>query len=427
MVERFVLDNGMTVLIKEMHHAPIASFWIWYRVGSGDERPGITGISHWVEHMLFRGTPRFPMGAIDRQIARLGGVSNGMTWLDFTTYLETLPSHEIDLAFQIEADRMANALFEPEAVEAERTVIISERQGSENDPPFLLDEEVKAAAFRVHPYRHNTVGDLWDLQHMSRQELVKHYQTYYAPNNAVAVLVGDVDPQQALSRLQELFGPIPHGPAIPVVRRPEPAQHGERRIIREGEGTVAYLQVSYHVPEMGSADLMALLVMNAALTGPAHMSFSGGGGTNRSSRLYRALVEAELATSISSALVPTRDPYTYDLYATVRTRHTLQEVEAALLAELDEMVQGSITEAELAKAVKQSKAQFAYATERVTNQAYWLGWSETIDSYRWFESYIECLMEVTAEDVHRVTQTFLTPANRTVGWYMPQDGKGGEA
>jgi zinc protease len=427
MVERFVLDNGMTILVKEMHHAPIASFWIWYRVGSGDERPGITGISHWVEHMLFKGTPRFPKGAIDRQIARLGGASNGMTWLDFTTYLETLPSHEIDLSFQIESDRMVNALFEPDEVEAERTVIISERQGSENDPRFLLDEEVKAAAFRIHPYRHNTVGDLWDLQHMNRQELVQHYQTYYAPNNAVAVLVGDVGLQQALGRLQELFGPIPRGPEIPFRRRPEPFQHGERRIVREGEGTVAYLQVSYHVPEMASDDLMALLVMNAALTGPARMSFSGGGGTNRSSRLYRALVECELAASIAGALVPTRDPYTYDLYATVRTGHTLQEVEDALLAELDAMAQGSITETELEKALKQSKAQFAYATERVTNQAYWLGWSETIDSYRWFESYIEHLVEVTAEDVHRVMQTFLTPANRTVGWYVPQEDTGGEA
>ena len=424
MIERFLLDNGMTILIKEMHHAPIASFWIWYRVGSGDERPGITGISHWVEHMLFKGTPRFPKGEIDRQVARLGGVSNGMTWLDFTTYLETLPSHEIDLAFQIEADRMVNTLFEPDEVEAERTVIISERQGSENDPDFLLDEEVKAAAFRIHPYRHNTVGDLCDLERISRKDLLQHYRTYYTPNNAVAVLVGDVDTQRALGRLQELFGPIPHGPPIPITRRPEPAQRGERRIVREGEGTVAYLQVSYHVPGTDSADLLPLLVMDAALTGPTHMSFSGGGGTNRSSRLYRAVVETELASSVAGSLAPTREPYTYDLHATVRTQHTLQEVEDALLAQLDDMAQGSITEAELGKALKQSKAQFAYATERMTNQAYWLGWTEAIDSCQWFESYIQRLMEVTADDVHRVAQAYLRPANRTVGWYVPQDGTG---
>jgi zinc protease len=427
MVEQFYLDNGLTILIKEMHHAPIASFWIWYRVGSGDERPGITGISHWVEHMLFKGTPRFPKGEIDHQVARLGGTPNGMTWLDFTTYMETLPSHQIDLAFRIEADRMVNALFESHEVEAERTVVISERQGGENDPRFLLDEEVKAAVFRIHPYRHSTIGDLCDLQRISRDDLLGHYRTYYAPNNAVAVLVGDVDTQRALERLQELFGPVPRGPAIPITRRPEPEQRGERRIIREGEGTVAYLQVSYHVPGADSADLLALLVMDAALTGPTQMSFSGGGGTNRSSRLYQALVETELATSVDSTLGPTREPYTYDLGATVRTGRTLEEVEAALLAALEDMAQSSITDAELAKALKQSKAQFAYATERVTNQAYWLGWTETIDSHHWFQSYIERLMNVTAEDVHRVAQAYLRPAYRTVGWYVPEDGAGESA
>jgi zinc protease len=421
MVEQFTLGNGMTILIKEMHHAPIASFWVWYRVGSGDERPGITGISHWVEHMLFKGTPCFPKGEIDRQIARVGGVCNGMTWLDFTTFLETLPSHEIELAFQIEADRMENALFEPDEVEAERTVIISERQGGENDPRFLLDEEVKAAAFRIHPYRHSTIGDLCDLQTMGRDDLWRHYKTYYVPNNAVAVLVGDIEAQRALAQLQELFGPIPPGPAIPITRRPEPDQRGERRIVREGEGTVAYLQVSYHIPGADSADLLALLVMDAALTGPARMSFSGGGGTNRSSRLYQALVETELATSISGSLGPTREPYTYDLHATVRTGRTLEEVEDALLAELDNMASKSITEAELAKALKQSKAQFAYATERMTNQAYWLGWTETIASHHWFQSYIERLMSVSIEDVQRAASACLSSANRTVGWYVPQD------
>ena len=423
MTERYTLDNGMTLLIKEMHHAPVASFWIWYRVGSGDERPGITGISHWVEHMLFKGTPQFPKGQIDRQIARSGGALNGMTWLDFTTFLETLPSNEIDLGFRIEADRMVHALFDPDEVEAERTVIISERQGAENDPGFLLDEEVKAAAFRVHPYHTDTIGDLVDLFSMTREDLWQHYQTYYRPNNAVAVLVGDVDGQQALDRLQALFGPIPAGPPLPSNRRPEPEQRGERRVIREGEGTVAYLQVVYHVPGATADDFFPLQVMNAALTGPAAMSFSGGSGTNRSSRLYRALVESELATSVGGSLVVTRDPYVYDLSATVRTGHTLREVEDALLAELEQLAQESITEAEFDKAIKQSTAQFAYASERAMNQAFWLGWTETIGSYTWFETYLDRLTAVTIDDVQRVARAYLRPANRTVGWYVPQ-GKG---
>jgi zinc protease len=421
MTEHYVLDNGMTVLIKEMHHAPVASFWVWYRVGSGDERPGVTGVSHWVEHMLFKGTEQFPKGEIDRQIARLGGMLNGMTWLDFTTYLETLPSHQIDLGFRIEADRMANALFASEEIETERDVIISERQGAENDPLFLLDEEVKAAAFRVHAYGVDTLGDMCDLESMTRHDLWQHYKTFYVPNNAIAVLVGDVDSTRARDRLEELFAPIPAGPPPPTRKRPEPEQLGERRVIREGEGSVAYLQVAYHIPEASSPDFFALLVMDAALTGPAKMSFSGGGGTNRSSRLYRALIETQLAASVSGSSVVSRDPYLYELGATVRTGRTLDELEGALLAELDKVMASSIAQQELDQAIKQSRAQMAYAAEQVTNQAFWLGWTETIDSYTWFEDYIDRLCAVTCEDVQRVAQTYLRPSNRIVGWYVPQD------
>ena len=426
MTERYVLDNGMTILIKEMHHAPVASFWVWYRVGSGDERPGKTGTSHWVEHMLFKGTPQFPKGEIDRLTARCGGTLNGMTWLDFTTYLETLPSQQIDLAFQIEADRMVNSLFDPMEVEAERTVILSERQGAENDPSFLLDEEVRAASFRLHAYRTDTIGDLCDLQTISRDELWQHYRTYYAPNNAIAVLVGDVDSGLALDRLQALFGPIPVGPPIPVTRRPEPQQRGERRVVREGEGSVAYLQTVYHAPQASSADLMPLMVMDATLTGPASMSFSGDGTANRSSRLYKALIETELATEVGGSLVMTRDPYLYDLSVTVRSGHTLAEVEEALFTELDRLMAESISESELRKAIKQCKAQLAYAAEQATNQAWWLGWAETVHSYTWFETFIDRLTTVTTDDVGRMARRYLAPANRTVGWYVPDNSQAGE-
>jgi zinc protease len=416
----------MTVLIKEMTHAPVASFWIWYQVGSGDERPGITGASHWVEHMLFKGTPGFPKGEIDRQIARSGGVLNGMTWLDYTTYMEVLPSHEIDLGFRIEADRMINAMFEPDEVEAERTVVLSERQGAENDPRFLLDEEVKAAAFRIHPYRTDTIGDLHDLLTMQRDDLWMHYRTFYRPNNAIAVLVGDIDGKRSLDRLQMLFGSIPAGSLPPTSRRPEPEQKGERRVIREGEGNVAYLQMVHHVPGATEGDFLPLLVMNAVLTGPAPMSSLGGGGTNRSSRLYKALVETELATSIGGSATVTRDPYLYDLSATVRTGHTLQEVEEALVSELGQLAREPISEAEFDKVIKQSRAQFAYAAEQVVNQAYWLGWTETVCDHTWFETYLDRLTAVTIDDVQRVAEVYLKPSNRTVGWYVPQ-GSGWKA
>ena len=164
---RVILDNGLTVLLREMHHAPVASFWVWYRVGSRNERAGITGISHWTEHMLFKGTPSYPQGEFDKAVAREGGMFNGMTWIDFTTYFETLPSDRIDLALRVEADRMVNAVFDPEEAELERTVVISERQGDENNPNFLLSEALQAAVFQVHPYHNSVIGWQCDLETMT--------------------------------------------------------------------------------------------------------------------------------------------------------------------------------------------------------------------------------------------------------------------
>jgi zinc protease len=233
------------------------------------------------------------------------------------------------------------------------------------------------------------------------------------------VLVGDLDGQVALDRIRALFGPIPAGSPIPVTRRPEPQQRGERRIVREGEGSVAYLQAAYHAPQASAADFLPLMVMDAVLTGPASMSFSGDGAANRSSRLYKALIETELATDVGGSLAMTRDPYLYDLSVTVRSGHSLPEVEEALFAELDTLAAESISESELHKAVKQCKAQFAYATEQATNQAWWLGWAETVDGYTWFESFIERLARVTIDDVGIAARRCLAPANRTVGWYVP--------
>jgi zinc protease len=211
---KMVLDNGLTVVLREMHHAPVASFWIWYRVGSRNEGPGATGISHWVEHMLFKGTPTFPRGEFDKAIAREGGVFNGMTWIDFTTYFETLPADRIDLALRVEADRMVNAVFDPAEVEVERTVVISERQGSENNPEFLLGEALQAAAFQAHPYHHSVIGWQADLKTMTRDQLYSHYRSYYAPENAVVAVAGDFDREVMLARINELFGGIPGGPGL---------------------------------------------------------------------------------------------------------------------------------------------------------------------------------------------------------------------
>lgn len=418
------MDNGLTVLLREMHHAPVTSFWVWYRVGSRNERSGITGISHWVEHMLFKGTPSFPQGEFDKAVAREGGMFNGMTWLDFTTYFETLPADRIDLALRAEADRMVNAVFDPDETELERTVIISERQGDENNPGFLLSEALQAAAFQAHSYHHSVIGWQCDLETMTRDQLYGHYRTYYVPNNAIVAVAGDFAPPAMLARIQELFGGIPRSAEPPRVTAAEPPQRGERRVVVEGPGATAYLEIAFRAPPATHPDHHPLILLETILSGAKGMSLWGGGGNNRSSRLYKALVETELASNVDCSISSTIDPYLFSFSATVRQGRTLAEVEAALLAEIQRVMDEPVSEAELHKAIKQTRAQFAYSSESVTDQGYWLGFSEIVADVSWFQSFLDRLAEVTAADVQRVAQAYFKPALRNVGWYVPT-GNGG--
>lgn len=415
------LDNGLTVLLKEARVAPVTSFWAWYRVGSRNEHLGITGISHWVEHMLFKGTPSFPKGVAEKAIAREGGVFNGATWYDFTTYYATLPADRIELSLEIEADRMANATFDLREVEAERNVIISERQGAENSPGFLLTEEMMGIALRVHPYGSPTVGHMCDLETITRDQLYAHYRTYYVPNNALAVAVGDFDPDEMLQMIERHFGGIPAGDAVPTVTAIEPPQYGERRVVVEREGQIAYLKMVFRAPTVRDPDFLALAVLNAILTGASAMTFMGSGLTNKTSRLYRALVSDKgLAVETSGSLIPTVDPFIYNIAAIVHPAHTPAEVEEALDEELDRMMNDSVTQEEVNKAIKQAKAQFAYSSESVTGQAMWLGFSEIFADTTWAEEYLDNLSAVTIEDVRRVAQAYLKRSRRTVGWYVPK-------
>jgi zinc protease len=416
-VTRRRLNNGLTVLLKEQHSAPVISWWVLYRVGSRNERTGQTGISHWVEHMIFKGTDRFPAGYLDKAIDRDGGTWNAQTFMDYTAYYETMPADRIDLALELEADRMVNARFDLEEVESERTVIISERQGSENSPMFWLSEEVSAAAFRVHGYHHEIIGDMADLDTMTRDDLYGHYKRHYMPNNAIAVAIGDFDTETMFKRIEALYGPIPAGETPQLFVRPEPDQQGERRVRVERPGNNAFLEVAYRAPSATDPDWFKLAVLDSVLSGPSGMG--GGSVDNKTSRLYRALVETEQAASIHGSLVPTIDPYLYTFTVAVRDGRSLEEVEATLDAELDRVCNEDITQAELDRAKKQARALFAYSTEGVTGQAFWLAFTENIDSYQWFEQYVEQLEKVTVEDVREVAMRYLRPQRRTVGWFVP--------
>ncbi|MDQ7028858.1 MAG: pitrilysin family protein [Ardenticatenia bacterium] len=417
------LDNGLRVLVKEVHTAPVASFWVWYRVGSRNEVPGMTGISHWVEHMLFKGTERFPKGAIDRAIARAGGTFNAMTWMDFTAYFATLPAQQIELALEIEADRMVNSRFEPDEVEAERTVILSERHMYENYPVFLLEEHVTAVALLLHPYRHETIGWESDLRTMTRDDLYRHYRTYYTPNNATAVAVGDIDGEAMIDRIARAFGSIDPGPEIPPVRFQEPPQRGERRVAVSGPGSTRYLHVAYRAPAATDADWPALAVLDTILGGAK--GYRGASPNSRTSRLYRALVDGGLAAGVSTSLVPTVDPYLYTVTVTLLPDSDPQQVEEVLFREVDRLRQEAITARELEKAKKQMRAQFAFSTESISSQAYWLGFSSIIADVDWFTGYLGRLHGVSADDVQRVAREYLDATRRTVGWYEPDSSAAG--
>jgi len=418
-IHQTILPNGLTILTKEVHSAPVATFWIWYRVGSRNEIPGLTGISHWVEHMLFKGTPTFGKGEIMRLVNKNGGVLNGFTWTDYTTYFESLPSECLELALQIESDRMANSVFDAREVDSERTVIISEREGAENFPQFLLDEEVTAAAFKVHPYRHGVLGWKCDLQAITRDDLYTHYRTFYTPNNAVAVAVGDFDTAWLLEKVAHYFAPVPAGPTVPVVRSVEPPQTGERRVTVQQPGGASYFQVAFHVPDARHADFFPLFVLSGALDGVKSMNLFGRGSPGRSARLYRALVETGLATEVDCSFGVSKDPGLFTVTATVRAGSSLQAVEAAVLAELEKVAGEPLAAAELATVLKQAKAQFVYAGDGVVNLAYWLGMLEMVTSHQDYDLFLERLAAVTPDDVQRVAAQYLTSTNRTVGWFVP--------
>jgi zinc protease len=419
------LDNGLLVLTKEVHAAPVAALWLWYRVGSRNEKTGSTGISHWVEHMMFKGTPRFGKGDIMRLVNRNGGTLNAMTWQDFTTYYEILPSDRFDLALEIESDRMVNSLFDPQEVQSERTVIISEREGSENNPSFHLYEELLAAAFKVHTYGHETVGWTCDLQAMTRDDLYAHYRTYYTPNNAILVLIGDFKTEYLLDKVYRLFGSIPAGPAAPPVTVVEPPQEGERRVIVRRPGGTAYVSVAFHAPAASHRDFWPMFVLAGVLSGVGSLNFTSPGASGKSARLYRALVATKLATDANVFYAPSIDPNLFTVNATAWQGVAPRRIEAVILAELSRLCKEPPSREEMATVQKQVKTQVIYAADGVANLGYSLGAFEIVSSYRDYLNMLDSVGRVTPEDVQRVAATYLTELNRTVGWFVPTDEHGG--
>jgi zinc protease len=424
-VRRARLDNGLTLIVQEVHTAPLVSVWCWYRVGSRDEAPGLTGASHWVEHMNFKGTTHIPREQMKGIVERFGGMWNGYTWIDHTTYLETAGRAALDQMLFIEAERMANGLYEPEECESERTVIISELQGGENDPDQLLDTEVTATAFRAHPYGHPTIGWLSDLEAMTRDDLYGHYRRFYIPNNATLVVVGDVQTDDVLRRAEHHFGQVRPGaePARIIVK--EPPQFGERRVVVEREGTTGYVKLTYHAPSALHPDFFPLLVLDAVLSGAKGVnlwsSFSGA-PPQRKARLYTGIVERGLASAVSGALLPTAEPFLYTLSFTAMEGVPLAEVEGAAIDAIERVRATGADPAELLRAKRQLRVRLVFENDSVTNIAHQLGYFETVAGSGFLPRLQACIEAVTASEVCDVARRRLGATTRTVGWFKPAGG-----
>jgi len=422
-VRETVLDNGLVVLVQEVHTAPLASVWCWYHVGSKDEAPGVTGVSHWVEHMNFKGTRNIPRDQVKGIIEQFGGSWNGYTWIDQTTYVETATTDALDRMLFIEAERMDGCLYDPADCESERTVIISELQGGENDPEQLLDAETTAVAFSVHPYRHPTIGWLHDLQTMSRDDLYGHYRRYYVPANATLVVVGDVETADVIRRVERHFGGIPAGTRAAPLAAVEPPQRSERRVTIRKEGTTAYWRAVFHAPAFGDEDFVPLLFADGVLSGAAGLNIWSGGHVSRpqrSARLYRSLVDGGLASSVNGALPPTEQPFLYSVSATVTQGSRLDDVEGAVLGELERLVSGGVTDGEMAKVRAQLRARLVYDADSVTDIAHQLGYFQTIAGWRHWPELPARLEAVTREHVQAAAARCFAPENRTIGWFEPR-------
>jgi zinc protease len=283
-----------------------------------------------------------------------------------------------------------------------------------------LSEAVQHAAFRVHPYHHEIIGDMADLRTMRRDDLYRHYRSYYVPNNAIVSVAGDFDTKDMLRRIRKHFGGIPAGARPPRLSRDEPEARGEARVRVEGPGETAYLQVAYRFPAASHADFFALSVLDSLLAGPSNLNMFGGGGiSNKTSRLYRALVDRQFAVSFSGGSNLTVDPFLYSISITMHPRRKPEEALSALDREIARIQNEPVPPSEIARAIKQARANFAYGTENITNQAFWLGYAEMFASYAWFESYVEKLAAVTARDIRAAARKYLQPRSRVVGEYVP--------
>jgi zinc protease len=402
-----MLPNGLKVLTKEVHAAPVVAFQVWYGVGSRNEHTGSTGVSHLLEHMMFKGTRRYQVGEIPRILSINGASFNAATYLDWTNYHETLSSDRLEMAMQIESDRMTGSLIDARQLRSEMTVVRSELEGHENNPQDLLNQAVWAAAYEAHPYQWPVIGWRVDVENVPRDAIYQYYRRYYGPNNATVIIVGDFDSNRALALVRQYFGSIPRIPTPPPVYTQEAPQRGERRVVVNRAGNLSHLQIVYHIPEGKHPDIYALDAVGQILS------------AGRSARLYQTLVETGQAVQAVAGDPTLRDPSLFLVRATPRPGVAVADLEKAVLAQLDRLKNEDVTDEELARVKNQIAADFVYQRDTVTQQAESLGYAETTTGWRYLETYLDHIRALKPADLRQVAQKYFTENNRTVGWFVP--------
>jgi zinc protease len=405
------LDNGLRLLVQEDSRNPIVAVQILYRVGSRNERPGATGLAHFLEHLMFKGTPTRGRGEISRLIEQSGGRENAFTTKDMTGYYTNIAADRLDLILQIEADRMRNLLLDPAEIDSERKVVLEERRmRSEDDPDGAVYEAMSSLAFKASPYHWPTIGWMADIDRINAIELRAFYDTYYRPNNAVLIVVGDVKAGDVLARVRQYFGAIPRGAAPPAVTAVEPPQIDERRLLLRKEGAqLPVVNIAWHVPNYTSPDAPALELLSQLLS------------EGRASRLYRRLVYDKRIVlgaggeySYSSI-----DPSLFWFYATPLPDHTPESVEQALLDEVERLKQEPVPAEELERARNQIEASFVWQQDSVFSRSSVLGRFEILGSWRLLEDYLPRLRTVTPADLQRVARTYFPVDRKNVSILLP--------
>ncbi len=410
-VTKTVLKNGLTVLTKEINTAPVATVQVWYRVGSRNEKPGITGISHQLEHLMFKGTKERPI-QFGRLLSALGSSSNAFTSYDMTAYFGTVSSDKVESLLVLEADRMVNTVAGEAELKSERTVVLSELDGGNNNPSTRLYRQMMAAAFPKSTYGAPVIGYRSDVMAFTPDQVQKYYQTYYRPDNATLVVVGNFKTKELLQKIESIFG-IVQAPAVPKFIEASatytpPAFTGNPIVLRE-PGSVTFLQAIYPtLPPIGHPDIAAIDVLDTVLT------------AGKNSRLYQALEQTGLVSSVGGNASTMIDPGWYMFSATAAQGKSLEEIDKALLAEVTKLQTNGITPAELSRSQTQLQTSYILGNRDVSSQASQLGYNQTVAlDYKYSDRYLEAVKKVTTADVQRVAKQYLNPEKRILGFFEP--------